>query len=168
MWVLLARARCEPPTNECLEGKLLLAPHGREAQVGEVRVGLLREVWSMESRLRPIPLPKDPTYQQSARSSVGLGIHFRRTSEEYVALAYRTSEIANDRYIYSESLYRLRAGTFEPVRQERFFYDVAGLEGLDWRVFWPLNFACPAACVAIGAFMRKRTRKPPVSFATAG
>jgi hypothetical protein len=166
--LLKARGRCEPLSNECLEGRLLQALDGRDGNVGEVRDGLLREAWSKENRERPLPLPKDPTYQHSAQPVSGLGIHLRRGGEEYLALAYRTSEVANDRYVYSEALYRFSGGGLVPVRQERFFYEVAGLEAIDWRVLWPLNLVCLIACVTVAAFIRKRTRKPPVSFAAAG
>jgi hypothetical protein len=159
--LLEARRRCEPPSNECLEGSLLIALDGRDARAGEVRNHLLRDAWSKESRERPLPPSKDPRYQQSAHPVAGLGIHLRQRGEEYVALAYRTSEVANDRYIYSEALYRLHGGSLEPVRLERFSYEIAGLEAMDWRVLWLLNLASLAAAVTIAAFIKKRIRRPP-------
>ncbi len=156
--LLKARGRCEPSSNECLEGRLLPALGGREAKAGEVRDSLLREAWAAELKERPLPLPKDPAYQSSARSVTGLGIRFRRGGGEYVALAYRTSEVANDRHIYSEALYRLSGRNLEPVRQERFLYEIAGLEAVDWRVLWPLNLACLVACVTLGGYLWRRLR----------
>jgi hypothetical protein len=158
------RARCDPPSNECLEGKILLALGGREANAGEVRNALLQEIWSKEERERPLPISRDPKFQRSAPVE-GLGVHVRKRGEEYVALGYRSSEIANDRFIYSEALYKVSGGNIKRIRQERFFYEVAGLEVIDWRFLWLLNFAGIAVCVAIVVFIKKRrlrrARKAP-------
>jgi len=71
-----------------------------------------------------------------------------------LVLAYRTSEVANDRYIYSETLYRVTSGSLSPLRHERFFYEIAGLEVLTVRILWLFNFACVGV---ISAMIRLRS-----------
>lgn len=162
------RGYCRTPSNECPERRLLLALGGREAGITEVRDGLLGEVWSEETSRNPVPVPKDPAYERSARPVTGLAVHLRSEGREFVALAYRTSEVANDRYIYSEALYRLGQRGLELVRHERFSYEIAGFEAIDWRVLWALNLACLVACVSLAALIRRRTRRGPVGLSAAG
>jgi hypothetical protein len=142
-------------SNECLEGKLLLALDGRVIDSNEVRSSLLRQVWTREEKDRPLPLPKDGAFRDSVRAEAGVGIHFLKANREYVMLAYRSSEVANDRYIYSEALYQLDERTPVLVRKERFFYEVAGLESVDWRLLWPFNLVALIAIWLLAEVIRR-------------
>lgn len=48
-------------------------------------------------------------------------------------------QLSNDHYPYYEMLFSSSDGTngLRYVRGQRFFYDVAGIEGAEWYVFWP-------------------------------
>jgi hypothetical protein len=41
--------------------------------------------------------------------------------------------------MYGEVLCRIDAATVTGIRSVRWFLEIAGLEGIDWRVFWPLD-----------------------------
>jgi hypothetical protein len=153
-----ARSRCTPPSNECLEGRVLLAIGANAAPApSDSGEDALRAAWERETSERPLPVPTDSKYRDSASRLSGVAIHFHRQDGEYVVLAYRTSEIANDRYIYSEALYRVQGTVTEPIRSDRFTYEIAGLEFLDWPVLWLLN-TITLALVSGGVMVRRRWR----------
>ncbi len=56
-----------------------------------------------------------------------------------VFLGIRGRQVWNDHYPYYEMLFLGRTGSSELtyVRGQLFFYDVAGIEGLEWYVIWP-------------------------------
>ena len=75
-------------------------------------------------------------------------------------LAIRGSQISNDHYPCYEMLFMAPASTadFQFVRGQRFFFDVAGIEGAEWHIFWiafalmgiPLAFAAVVAAMTVG------------------
>ncbi len=134
-----ARGRCTPVSNECLEGRLLLAIGPYSPASVDSCDDELQAAWLLDRKQRPLPIPNDVRYQPSAKRVAGIGVHFRERDGEYVALGYRTSEVSNDRYIYSEALYRVHGTSLDPVQRERFEYEVAGLEFADWLMFWFVN-----------------------------
>lgn len=152
-----ARRRCRPVSNECLEGRLLLALDPHAAAAADVRDDLLQQAWSRHVSRLPLPRAAARGYEASAHPTAGIALNFRRGGRDYVALAYRTSEIANDRYVYSEVLYRLETDRLDDVRMERYFYEIAGIEGLDWRVLWALDLVGLAFLVGLAAWLRKWT-----------
>ena len=87
------------------------------------------------------PEASEPRYVDSNQIAACVLVAFSRGSEHFVLVAARTSEVANDRYAYVESL----ISTVEPamvlVSQAHYYYDVAGIEGLEWPTLWPVNVA---------------------------
>jgi hypothetical protein len=141
------RASCQPLSNECREGRLL-EPFGRKhLALISPAPEWAHAVWSSEQRDRSLPRGATPVE--------GLAIQFRFRNEQFVVLGYRTSQVANDRYIYSESLYRIRDRQLERMHSERFYCDVAGLEALNWRVLFGLNAAVCSVAAAIVALVRR-------------
>lgn len=153
-----ALAPCRPVSNECLEGRLLLALDGHATEAAEMQPALLSQVWVKEEADRPLPLATDASIRTTVRPESGLGIHFFKGSEEYVLVAYRSSEAANDRYVYSEAMYRLTGGKLTLVDEDRFYYEVAGFESIDWRVLWPLDLVVLSVLWLLAEVIRRRVR----------
>lgn len=94
-----------------------------------------------------------------------------------VYLGLRGGQVSNDHYPYYELLFTAPAGSSDLkfVRGQRFFFDVAGIEGAEWYVMG-LGFslvAIPLALVALMAAMalgraiawlldKRKTQKPPL------
>ncbi len=59
---------------------------------------------------------------------------------ELVFFGATGGEISNDHFPYYEMVFKKdsQTGQFHFLRGHRFFYDVAGVEGLEWYVAWPL------------------------------
>jgi hypothetical protein len=87
-----------------------------------------------------LPQVRDPQYRKSGVPKAGLALLFVKDDRSLLLLAYRTSEIANDRYAYAEVLQQVRDGEARIARQAWFFLDIAGIEGIEWPILWPLNF----------------------------
>jgi hypothetical protein len=81
------------------------------------------------------------------------------------------AEVSNDHHPYYELIFRESAGkngwTF--LRGQRFFYDVAGIEGLEWYAIWPMLsllgivVGLPTLAIILGTrgIIRKRRRPQP-------
>jgi len=136
-----AQQPCRPRTNECLEGSLLLqlAPQRLTEKTPEVADDLVQQAWAQLKTDSPIRVGS-PQYQRTGKPIAGLAIQFVKGDQESLLLAQRTSEISDDRFAYVESLYRANGGSLVPVRQVRYFFEVAGLEGIEWPILWPVNF----------------------------
>lgn len=75
----------------------------------------------------------EPGYDD--RTLAGLVVTGQSVSgQPLVALALSGRQVSNDHYPYYEVLLRLEKDGYRPLSQRRFFYDVAGMEGLEW---WP-------------------------------
>ena len=70
----------------------------------------------------------------------GILIHATDKSErDLVFIGLQSSQFANDRFAYYEMLLAKNESTneFEYVREQRFFYDIAGIEELEWYAILP-------------------------------
>jgi hypothetical protein len=82
--------------------------------------------------------PSDPACP--GRPLSGMAILFRKHHDrEYLLMTYVTSESANDHYAYSEALFQVSSSGPALVKQIHFFLDIAGMEGLEWPLLWPVN-----------------------------
>lgn len=139
-----AAAVCRPDSNECLEGRLVLGVERLFGSVDgktDVALPVLRAAWTELVAKGWLPRVRDPAYKATGVPVAGLAIHFRRPDEhEYFLLGYRTSAIANDLYAYSEALFRISGTEVALIKQVRFYLDIAGIEGLEWPILWPVNF----------------------------
>jgi len=61
------------------------------------------------------------------------------TSERMIFLGLDGQQVSNDHYPCYEFLYTgtKGSGDIKFKRSQRFFYDVAGIEGVEWYVIWP-------------------------------
>lgn len=63
----------------------------------------------------------------------------RRSGERTLVLGVRGLQVANDHYPYHEFEFRVTpSGGMELRDAQRFYFDVAGIEGLEWYVAWTL------------------------------
>jgi hypothetical protein len=62
-----------------------------------------------------------------------------RSGSRLVFLCLEGGQVSNDHYPYYETVFKRRDGSPELsfVRGQRFFYDVAGMEGAEWYSIWP-------------------------------
>jgi hypothetical protein len=138
-----AASFCRPPTNECREGSLVLQLRrlfGDTEITADVGESLLNTAWTELTRTGWLPKASSPAYKDTGLPVAGLAIHLRKPNNyEYLLLAYRTSEIGNDHYAYSEALFRLTESGPTLAKQVHFFLDIAGMEGLEWPILWPAN-----------------------------
>jgi hypothetical protein len=132
---------CRPWTNECREGTVLLAfenAGGHLEGMPTIQTSVWTRVWNAARHDGWQP-PMSTTHSEWSNVVVGgAGIQFVRQGAAYVLLAYRTSALRNDRYAYVEKLYRLD-DTPHLERDNHWWLEISGLEGVDWRVLWPLN-----------------------------
>ena len=152
---------CYPESlNECREGRLMIRlekGRGPIDQIPNVASLLLNEAWQELLAKGWVPRVRDARYCDSGAPTAGLAIHFRKAGRELLRLAYRTSEVANDRYAYSEALYRLTGSEPTLEKQVHFFLEIAGLERLEWPLLWPANFVLVViGAVVIGAVRRRQ------------
>lgn len=170
-----AASFCHPPTNECREGRLALRLqrlYGSTETTPDVGQPLLNAAWTELTRVGWLPKASSPAYKGTGVPVAGLAILFRKAgNQEHLLLAYRTSEIANDVYAYSEALFRVAASGPSLVKQIHFFLDIAGIEGLEWPILWPLNVILLFlfwAVVVVGriAYRKGSTRATPSQGAT--
>jgi hypothetical protein len=123
----------------CLEHRLLLAlmeRFGELEQVSDVDPMVLSITWQ-RYRTEGWRPSTAPGYRGSPH--IGLALHFRKGSQDYVILAYESSEIAGDRYAYGEALYRLTRPFPMLVREHRLFYEVAGAEAWGTPILTVIN-----------------------------
>lgn len=153
-----ARERCTPPSNECLEGRIVVAAGVQSADLKPMPFDLIQAIWSKEQRDRPLPSFPNSTQDRSPPIA-GVATHFRSARGEFIALGYRTSEIANDSYLYSEALYQVAHDGIEPVRRARFRFDVAGLEDLTFPILAVLNLIVLSVAILLGIGVRRLVRR---------
>ena len=106
---------------------------------------------------RPAPFETDG---RDPYSSVwGLVIEYNDSDGSPRAFfAARGSAVSNDHYPFQELDLRRTDDGYVIVRRQHFFYDVAGIEGLEWPAFWILYGAVAFPLVAIGAWGRELWR----------
>lgn len=63
---------------------------------------------------------------------------FDRSGNRIVCLGLTGGQLSNDHYPYYELLFRgqKNAAELSFARGQRFFYDVAGIEGFEWHIIW--------------------------------
>lgn len=128
-------ANCRKDPYYCLNSRLLLALHddGRlPRDTAQLSASALRKVetafGSHDVRVRA-----DPGYDGD-RILSGVAISgVQADGRRLLALGVRGAQISNDHYPYYELLIDATDGSV--VKHTVFFYDVAGLEGLEW---WPI------------------------------
>ena len=132
---------CRLGLNECLEGRLVLRLEKLGARMdlaADVGAPMLHAAWEELAGKGWLPRVRDPAYL--GRPISGLAILFRKPQDrEYLLITYVTSEIANDHHAYSEALFRVSSSGPALVKQVHFFLDIAGMEGLEWPILWPVN-----------------------------
>ena len=71
-----------------------------------------------------------------------------KSGQRLVFLGLRGMQLSNDHYPYYEMVFSGRSGTphLSYVRGQRFFFDVAGIEGLEWFAIW-LLLAVPGVLI---------------------
>lgn len=75
----------------------------------------------------------EPGYED--RTLAGLVVTGRSVDgQSLAAIAISGRQVSNDHYPHYEVLLGLEKDGYHPLSQRRFFYDVAGMEGLEW---WP-------------------------------
>lgn len=94
-----------------------------------------------------------------------------------VFLGFHGGQVSNDHYPYYEMLFTAPAGSSDLkfVRGQRFFFDIAGIEGAEWYVMGlvfslmavPLALVALMAAMAIGRAIawlldKRKTQKPPL------
>jgi hypothetical protein len=143
--LLEAKAFCakEVDSNECLEGAIVLALEQSGLltdNTPEMDTALLSHVWSEVGDQLWQARIHDSQFKTTSIPVSGLGVYYSTKSrEQRLLLAWRTSEISNDRYAYAEAQVELESGRFSIQRQVHFFYEIAGLEGLTWPYLATLN-----------------------------
>lgn len=93
------------------------------------KLGEIEEAIIDSDRLFPI----EPGYEELAANNVrGLIIEAQDSAgEKYVLVAFGTGQIANDRYpVYEFIFHRTPDNTLDLRVSQRFYYDIAGIEGL--------------------------------------
>lgn len=157
-----AASFCRAPLNECREGRLVLRVDeifGGAGETANVGAPLLHGAWADLAAKGWLPTVHDPRYRATGRPVAGLVVLLRKpNSEERLVLAYRTSEIANDLYAYSEALFRVTSSGPLLVKQVHFFLDIAGMEGLEWPLLWPVNVVLLLPFWALVSINRLRKR----------
>lgn len=138
--------------------------HGSLDQLPEVSQTTLEGSWRELLSKGWLPKVRDPRYRDSGIPVSGLAARFLKGNSEYLLLAYKTSEIANDRYAYSEALFDNLDSAPSLLKQEHFFYEIAGLEGIGYAVLLPINAALFLVCyVALRfvTFVARRGKSHP-------
>jgi hypothetical protein len=132
---------CRLGLNECLEGRLVLRLEklaSRRDLTADVGAPMLHAAWEELAGKGWFPRVRDPAYP--GRPLSGLAILFRKPHDrEYLLMTYVTSEIANDHHAYSEALFSVSSFGPALVKQVHFFLDIAGMEGFEWPLLWPIN-----------------------------
>jgi hypothetical protein len=79
-----------------------------------------------------------PGYTTSGELRGVLVVASTVTEARYVFLSVTGQQVENDHYPFYEMMFDVSAQSEQPVfvRGQRFFYDVAGLEGFEWYVVW--------------------------------
>lgn len=133
-----ARKRCQPQTDECLEGEILLKAIRLSPSAPPLATEFLQDVWGRIQTDGWQPRASG-RYLQSSQVVTCVLVRFSRGTEQFILAAARTSEVANDRYALIESLFSVNGKAISLIKQTHYYFDVAGVEGLEWPIFWPLN-----------------------------
>ena len=112
-----------------------------------------------------------PGYDR-ARELTGIALAVEgREGQRYLIVGGTGGQVSNDHHPYSELLFHLSEQALDPtlLSCRRFFYDVAGHEGLEWWAAWPALFLAgmvilvlASAVLAIISIL-KRDRQSDVS-----
>jgi hypothetical protein len=156
---------CSPSTNnECIEGRMLLVLKNLwTVATPEVSISLLKRVWENIQLQGWRAMATDPRYQHSSKPIAGLTVQLETSGQSFFLLAYRTSEISNDRYAYVEFLYKVSGEELIQINQNHFFYEIAGLEALTaLPTLWVANAIILFLCSIIWWYL-KRLRRTQVS-----
>lgn len=126
--------------NECREGRLLVA-----IEDAGINVALLPQVESrLWSRLRSDVLARSTTSRHQYPDA-GVVISLRKPQGQFAIVARHVHIDGNDRYEYSERLYRLDNDDVRFVRGTRIWLEIGGLERLDWRWLAGVNVGAVTA-----------------------
>ena len=103
-----------------------------------------------------------------------------KSGQRLVFLGLTGMQLSNDHYPYYELVFSGTAGseTLSYIHGQRFFYDVAGIEGAEWYVIWPVlaligiigGFAVFTIVILLWKVMRriKTAQQPPAPYAKPG
>ena len=110
----------------------------------------------------PIIADPDPGYfdahQLQGIVLIGATVH----GEQRVFVGAKGRQLSNDHYPYYEAVFKIEADgeTVTYLNGQRFFFDVAGIEGFEWYAFWLVltvfGIALVFPVVGIGALIYQR------------
>lgn len=135
-----AKESCKKDPYLCLEAKMIVELESVGANADDipgVSEVVARAAWQVLATHGWLPTVAGKIRKDKLNR--GLAIQYRKSGRELLLLAYDTNELADDTYAYSEALFDLSAPTPTLLRQVRFFYDIAGCEGVEWPLLWPAN-----------------------------
>ncbi|MBP7274814.1 MAG: hypothetical protein KBA51_01265 [Kiritimatiellae bacterium] len=139
----LARGREDP--YYCLYERLLLALEERKALPETVAADLsdLPELHAL-IRATGILAKAEPGYDDADELGGVAILAEGPAGGQRLFLGVCGPQVSNDHYPYYEMLFESAGGTgsFSYIRGRRFFYDVAGMEGVEWPVIW-IGLAMP-------------------------
>lgn len=164
------RAICERTLTPCQLQRLFVAAHAGQSGAQAASHQCSRDLFQRNLRERPIPVV-DYEYAAFAKPSLLISIPFQRKADSYCMFGYQTGQVSNDHYLHGEVVFRLQADQWKKIDEIRYFYDVAGIEGLEWPLFWPflsiILFVLFGVCQLVYMYFRylRRTlsRQKPVS-----
>jgi hypothetical protein len=156
-----ARRACEPRTDDCLEGQLLLRAIKVPPSPPPISDAVALALWRQMEAAGWHPPAASSQFVDSSKIVGGVIITFLRDKDSFALTAARTSEVSNDCYGYIESLFLVGPNGPSLIRQAYYYYEVAGLEGLEWRLLWPINAVVLCVCwMTLGIIARRlRSRR---------
>lgn len=162
----LARGRDDP--YYCLDERLLLELDRRDLLPEVHSVTLPADLPDLFPLIRATGLLAEPEagYEEEAANLGGVVIDaVSRSGRRLVVLGLGSGQVENDHYPYYEMVFSGAAGSpnLSFAGGQRFFYDVAGLEGFEWYVIWP-PLSLPAVALGLLLFTVARVlrrRIPP-------
>jgi hypothetical protein len=124
----------------CLEERLLLALEARSILPSRPSTNLsgLPELFPLV-RGSGILVAPDEGYEDADMLSGIVVDATGRSGQRLVFLGLTGMQLSNDHYPYYELVFSGTGGTqaLSYIRGQRFFYDVAGIEGAEWYAIWP-------------------------------
>jgi hypothetical protein len=102
-------------------------------------------------------VPGEAGYPHAKRLSGVLLELGDETGEPLVFVGVKSGELSNDHYAYYEVVLSVPSGGGDPrvLSATRFFYDIAGIEGAEWRVMW-IVFAVLGNAITVPATVAVR------------
>ena len=97
----------------------------------------------------PIIAEPDPGYTNAHQLRGIVIIGFTDLGERRAVVGARGHQLSNDHYPFYEAVFKIEP-TGEAVTYlsgQRFFFDIAGLEGLEWYIMWPFLTVLAVAVV---------------------